>query len=126
MTKPRSQKAFDASPYLPIVRPMNEEPKIREATLTIPDPAEGREVMRQWEATESGMDGPRGLLPDQPDNPVAYKLLDAAGEAMERGEWQHGVNILRLVVKDYRQSQEAACARQVIDRLKEHTTGRGE
>jgi hypothetical protein len=40
---------------------------------------------------------------------VAYKLLDAAGDAMGRGDWQKGVNILRLVVKDYRHSQEAMC-----------------
>lgn len=125
MTRPGTEKAFDAGPYLPIVRPMDEEPKIREATLARPDAAEHREVMKQWEATDSGMNGPRGLLPDQPDNPIAYKLLDAAGEAMERGEWQLGINILRLVVRDYRQSQEAACARQVIDRLREHTSGRG-
>jgi hypothetical protein len=44
---------------------------------------------------------------------------------MERGDWQRGVNILRLVVKDYRQSQEAACARSVIDRLAERASGRG-
>lgn len=101
---------------------MDEEPK--EATLTQPDAAEQRDVMRRWRQMETGMDGPRGLLPDKPDNLVAYKLLDAAGEAMERGDWQKGINILRLVVKDYRQSQEAACARQVIDRLKEHAEGR--
>lgn len=105
---------------------MNEAPKKTEATLTQPDAAEQREVMRRWRAIDSGMDGPRGLLPEQPDNPIAYKLLDAAAEAMERGEWQHGINILRLVVRDYRQSQEAACARQVIDRLQEHAAGRGQ
>ena len=63
------------------------------------------------------MDGPRGLLPDKPDDPVAHTLLEAAGTAIERGEWQRGINILNLVVRDYRQSQEAACARTVIDRL---------
>ncbi len=72
------------------------------------------------------MDGPRGLLPEQPDNPVAYKLLEAAGEAMERGEWKGGLTILRLVVKEYRESKEAACARgSVIDRLTEISGGKG-
>jgi hypothetical protein len=45
------------------------------------------------------------------------KLLDAAGTAMNRGDWQRGVNILKPVIRDYRQSQEAACARSVMDQL---------
>jgi hypothetical protein len=85
--------------------------------LIQPTADEQREAMRQWRRLESGMDGKRGELPEKPDDAVAYKLLDAAGDAMERGHWQQGINILRLVVKDYRQSQEAACARRVIDRL---------
>jgi hypothetical protein len=64
-------------------------------------------------------------MPKRPDDAVAYKLLDAAGDAMERGDWQRGVNILRLVVRDYRQSQEAACAHTVIDRLAESKGGYG-
>lgn len=71
------------------------------------------------------MDGERGGLPERPDDPVAYKLLDAAGDAFGQGRWQQGVNILRLVVRDYRHSQEAACARQVIDRLASEGKGRG-
>jgi hypothetical protein len=85
--------------------------------LTERSPAENQEVLKLWRQADSGMDGPRGLLPDKPDDLVAHKLLEAANTAMERGEWQRGVNILKLVVRDYRQSQEAACARTVIDRL---------
>lgn len=101
---------------------MADEPQ-SDARLTHPDDAEQWEVMRLWQRAESGMDGERAGLPDKPDDPVAYKLLDAAGDAMGRGDWQRGVNILRLVVKDYRQSQEAACARTVIDRLAEQAGG---
>ena len=36
---------------------------------------------------------------------------------MRLGDLQRGVNILRLVVRDYRESQEAAFARTVLDRL---------
>ena len=88
-------------------------------TLTQPTADEQREVMRQWRRVESGMDGERGQLPERPDDPVAFRLLEAAGEAINRGDWQKGTNILRLVVKDYRSSQEAAFARSVIDRLAE-------
>lgn len=102
---------------------MDEEPKAD--TLTHPDAAEQRGVMRMWQRAESGMDGERGQLPEQLNDPVAYKLLEAAGDAMERGDWQRGVNILRLVVRDYRQSQEAACARTVIDRLIERAGDQG-
>ena len=87
--------------------------------------AEEREVMRRWHRQESGMDGERGLLPERPDDAVAYKLLDAAGIAMQRGDWKQGVTILKLVVKEFRHSQEAACARTVIDRLTEKESGRG-
>jgi hypothetical protein len=114
---PTETEFLDAGQDRPIVRRMDDPAKTTEATLTQPTAEEQREVMRQWQRADDGMDGPRGLLPEEPDNPVAYKLLDAAGEAMERGEWQHGITILRLVVRDYRHSQEAACARQVIDRL---------
>ncbi len=68
------------------------------------------------------MDGPRGLLPGQPDDPVAHTLLAAAGMAIGQGDRQRGVNILKLVVRDYRQSQEAACAPQHLDHL---AAGRG-
>lgn len=92
---------------------------IDNGTLSTPGEAEGREGLRLWQRHVSGMDGPRGGVPERPDDPVAYKLVDAAGDAIGRGNWQQGVNILRLVVKDYRQSQEAALARRVIDRLSE-------
>jgi hypothetical protein len=94
-------------------------------TLIPLDAAEHREVMRRWQWVDSGTDGERGGLPATPDDLVAHKLLDAAGDAMGRGDWQKGVNILRLIVKDYRQSQEAACARRVIDRLAEKAGGHG-
>ncbi len=71
------------------------------------------------------MDGERGQLPETPDDPVAYKLLDAAGVALDRGEWREGMQILRLIVKAFRHTQEAACARTVIDRLSERTGGQG-
>ena len=81
--------------------------------------ADEREVLRSWQMMDDGLNGPRGLLPDRSDDQVAHKLLDAAGDAMNRGDWQRGVNILKLVVRDYRHSQEAACARSAIDRLAE-------
>jgi hypothetical protein len=93
-------------------------------TLIQPHDDEQREVMTHWRRVESGMDGERGQLPETPDDAVAYKLLEAADDAMSRGDWQKGVNILRLIVKDYRQSQEAACARSVIDRLAKEAGGR--
>lgn len=97
----------------------------RSGTLIPLDAAEEQEILRRWRRMECGMDGERGGLPEQPDDPIAHRLLDIAGEAMSRGEWQKGVNILRLVVKDYRHYQEAACARRVIDRLAERSDGQG-
>lgn len=94
-------------------------------TLIRPDDAEQREVMRRWQQVNSGTDGERGVLPTRPDDAVAYLLLEAAEGALGRGDWQKGANILRLVVKDYRQSQEAAFARRVIDRLAERSGERG-
>ena len=94
-------------------------------TLTQPTADEQREVIRQWRRVECSLDGERGGLPDQPDDPVAYKLLEAADEVMQRGDWQKGVNVLRLVVKDYRHSQEAAFARSVIDRMAEKADSQG-
>jgi hypothetical protein len=61
---------------------MDDERKKTEARLTLPGDAEQREVMQLWQRAESGMDGKRGTLPETPDDPVAYKLLDAAGDAM--------------------------------------------
>ena len=86
---------------------------------------EHREVMRRWQGEVSGMGGARGQLPETPDDPVAHKLLDAAGEAMNRGDWRQGVEILQLVVKAFQHTQEAACARTVIDRLKDRAAGQG-
>ncbi len=97
----------------------------RHGTLAPLEDAEHREVMRRWQRSESSMDGERGGLPETPDDAVAHKLLEAAGDAMGRGDWQQGVNILKLIVRDYRQSQEAACARRVIDRLAERFGGHG-
>ena len=85
--------------------------------LTRPKPALEREALRYWRMIDSGMAGPRGPLPGQPDDLVAYRLLDAAGMALERGDGQRGVNILRLLIRDYRQSREAAVARAAIDQL---------
>jgi hypothetical protein len=86
--------------------------------LIRPTAAEQRHVMDLWRLADSGMEGPRSsVVPDPPDDPVAYKLLEAADAAMERGDWRRGVNILKLVVRDYRQSREAALARQAIDEL---------
>ena len=62
-------------------------------------------------------------MPERADDAVAYKLLDAAGDAIGRGDVRKGVNILTLVTRDYRHSQEAAFARTVLDRL-EHGRGR--
>jgi hypothetical protein len=73
--------------------------------------------MRHWRMIESGVAGPRITKLEKPDDPVAHHLIEAADQAMSRGDWQRGVNILRLVVRDYCQSQEAALARTVIDRL---------
>ncbi len=104
---------------------MDDQPKSKGVRLTPITAARQREVTQLWQRSENGMDGVRSGLPEQPDDLVAYKLLDAAGDAITRGDWQQATNILRLVVKDYRQSQEAACARTVIDRLSESAKGRG-
>jgi hypothetical protein len=90
----------------------------REVKLTRPTAAEEQKVLSLWRIADNGMDGPRSTtVPERPDDPVAYKLLDAAGDAWERGDRQRSVNILKLVVRDYRQSQEAALARAAIDNL---------
>src|SRR5262245_17706939 len=78
---------------------------------------EQHEILNRWRAAGNGMDGPRGGVPSKPDDPVAYTLLEAADQVMSLGDLQRGVNILRLVVRDYRESQEAALARTVLDRL---------
>lgn len=81
------------------------------------DAAEQRDVLKLWQATSNGMDGPRGSVPEKPDDPVANLLVEAAGVAIGRGQVQRGVNILQLVVRDYRESQEAALARAALDQL---------
>ncbi len=78
-----------------------------------------REVFRRSLDLACGRDGERCGLPDQPDDIAAFKLLDAAGISIERGHRQKAINIPRLVVKNYRESKEAACARRVLDRLSE-------
>jgi hypothetical protein len=78
--------------------------------------AESREVMQRFDAADA-MTGPRGLLPEQPDDAVAHTLLSAAGMAIERGDRQKGIAILKLVARDYRRSAEAACARSALDNL---------
>ena len=83
------------------------------------NPTREREVIRCWLDLACGRDGERGGLPDKPDDIAAFKLLDAAGIAIERGHKQKGINILRLVVVDYRKSKEAAWDRRVLDRLSE-------
>lgn len=70
--------------------------------------AEERQVLKAWNASVEGMDGPRGGVPVVPDDPVAHLLVEAAGQAIERGQTQNGIHILKLVVSDYGQSQEAA------------------
>lgn len=86
-------------------------------TLKQPDAEAERDALRQWRRIESDQAGPRGGMPRRPDDVVAYLLLEAAEAAEERGERQHSINILKLVIRDYRQSQEAAFARSVIDKL---------
>lgn len=76
-----------------------------------------REVMRHWLNQLSDLPGERGEWPRTPDDPVASKLLEAADYAIEHGRLQQGIAILKFVAKEYRHSQEAACARRVIDRL---------
>jgi len=51
---------------------------------------------------------------------VASLSLGAAGVAIERGDRRPAVNIPKLVVRDDRRSQEAACARSALDRLARH------
>jgi hypothetical protein len=41
-------------------------------------------------AADDGMDGPRGGIPEKPDDPVAHLLLEAAGKAIGRGQVQRG------------------------------------
>lgn len=106
-----------ASAKRPSMRRMPEKPP-GEGKLTRPTPGEERDALRLWRLADDGMNGPRSsVVPQRPDDMVAYRLLEAADSAMVRGDWQRGVNILRLVVRDYRQSQEAAVARSVIDNL---------
>lgn len=75
-----------------------------------------REVLKRWAASD-GMDGPRGGVPETPDDPVAHLLVEAAGQAIARGQARQGVAILKLVVSEYRESQEAALARAALDHL---------
>ena len=86
-------------------------------TLRTLERAERLQEVEGWQAIISQMEGPRGGMPERPDDPVAWKPLDAAGDAIGRRDWQRGVNILRLVIRDYRHSQEAAFARTVLERI---------
>ncbi|WP_076351868.1 hypothetical protein [Paludisphaera borealis] len=79
--------------------------------------AEEREVLKAWKSAGDGMDGPRSGVPATPDDQVAHQLVEAAGQAIERGQKQKGINILKLVVRDYRESKEAALARAALDQL---------
>ena len=59
-----------------------------------------REVMHRL-AGAKRHDGPRSKLPDTPDDPVAYKLLDAAGDAIGKGQLRQGIAILKLVADQF-------------------------
>ena len=78
--------------------------------------------MEQWRSVESGMAGERISHLEKPDDPVAHKLVDAAGEAIAQGRVQAGVHILQLVVKDYPLSQEAALSRQALDQIRKQAS----
>lgn len=82
--------------------------------LIEPSPEEQREAVSQWQQ----MTGKRIVTLDRPDDPIAYKLLDAAGEAIARRQVQAGIDILQVVVKDFGESQEAALARQALDQIR--------
>lgn len=86
--------------------------------------AENRRALRLWTQTVAGTEGRRGGMPERPDDAVAYRLLEAAGQAFGRGERQKSVHIIELVARDYPQSKEAAFARTVLDRLRERQEGR--
>jgi hypothetical protein len=93
-------------------------PKARHVDRLIAvDATEQRDLLKPWQANSNGMDGPCGGVPEKPDDQVANLLLEAAGTAIGRGQVQRGVNILQLVVRDYRESQEAALARAALDQL---------
>lgn len=93
-------------------------PGPRGATLTEATADEQRQALGQWRRIESGIDGRRISELAATDDPVAHKLLDAAGDAIAGARIVEGLNILRLIVRDYRQSQEAALARQAIDQIR--------
>jgi hypothetical protein len=95
------QKAFDVGDHRPIVPTMDEQPTPANGMLKPLTRAEHREVIGQWRRIASSTDGERITHLDTPDDPVAYRLLDAAGEAIARGQVQNGVNILMLVARDY-------------------------
>jgi hypothetical protein len=75
-----------------------ERPKSRhdKGALIHPDAAEQREVPRCWQQPTSGLECVWSGLPVQPDDPVAYKLLDAAGDAIGKATWsgvqEKGIN----------------------------------
>jgi hypothetical protein len=85
--------------------------------LIPPSAAEQRQALKLWQDADNGMNGPRGPLPEQPDDMVANLLLSAAGHAHNRGDTQKTANILKLVARDYRHSAEAAYARTALDAL---------
>lgn len=116
------RKPLPSPPDRSIVTGMGQDENKRDSgTLTDLTARQEREVMHRWRK-QTGMDGPRRTADiETPDDPVAFKLLDAAGDAIGKGEVRQGVGILKLVAKVYRDSQEAALARQALDRLSGHS-----
>lgn len=91
----------------------------RNGTLDEPPAERQREVLNQWRRIATYTGGERITELGDPDDPVAHRSLDAAGDALGLGRLQEGLDkILRLVVRDYRHSREAAFARQVIGQIR--------
>lgn len=90
----------------------------RDGRLIEPPPAEQRDAVRQWRQ----LAGERITRLDQPDDAIAFKLIDAAGEAIARRQVQAGVEILETVVKHFGESQEAALARQALDQIRKQAS----
>lgn len=111
--------------FRPMSEPHAQPFSPQSSTLKPLEPIEQREVLRTWSRSAESRAGERGPLPATPDDQVAHALLNAAGIAIGEGRWQRGLRILRLTTEDYPHSQEAACARTVIDRLTERSATRG-